>query len=58
MIQQQQPGRGKPRSGYAAMELVLVMGLTMTVASSLWLLVGPALSAFHRLARVFAGWPF
>ncbi len=49
---------GKPRSGYAAMELVTVMGVTMAIASSLWLLVAPALAAFHRLARVFAGWPF
>lgn len=52
------PVTGKARTGYAAMELVTVMGLTMMVASSLWLLVGPALAAFHRLARVFAGWPF
>ena len=58
MILQKQPPEEKPRRGYAAMELVLVMGLTMTVASSLWLLMGPALSAFHWLAKVFAGWPF
>ncbi len=49
---------GKGRQAYAALELVLVMGLTLAIASSLWLLVGPALAAFHRLARVFAGWPF
>jgi len=47
-----------PRRGFAAMDLIHVMGCTLAIGASLWLLLVPAIAGFHRLARVIAGWPF
>jgi len=40
------------------MDLIHVMGCTLAIGASLWLLLVPAIAGFHRLARVIAGWPF
>ena len=40
------------------MDLIHVMGCTLAIGASLWLLLVAAIAGFHRLARVIAGWPF